>query len=275
MIEIKKYTTADTSLADKAFEIRRKVFVEEQKVPREEEFDVYETTSTHYLLFINGTPAATARWRFTDKGIKLERFAVLKEYRGRGYGSVLLKTVMIDVKPQQRPVYLHAQLTAINFYEKEGFVKYGPKFSECDIEHYCMKYAAGRKALNKVIGSVEEFHEAFKIANEYAPKALLSDADYLLRHRLMHEENEEYLDACKKGDLTEIADALGDKLYILCGTILKHGLQDKIEEVFNEIHRSNMSKLDENGQPLFREDGKVLKGTRYFKPDIKRVLSIE
>ena len=78
----------------------------------------------------------------------------------------------------------------------------------------------------------------------------------------MAEENEEYLEAAQKGDLVEVADALGDMLYILCGTILKHGLQDKIEEVFQEIQRSNMSKLDENGKPIYREDGKVLKSLR-------------
>jgi predicted HAD superfamily Cof-like phosphohydrolase len=94
----------------------------------------------------------------------------------------------------------------------------------------------------------------------------------MLRYNLLKEENEEYLEACKRGDLVEIADALGDLLYITYGTILKHGLQHKIEEVFDEIHRSNMSKLDENGQPIFREDGKVLKSNRYFKPDIKKIL---
>ena len=88
----------------------------------------------------------------------------------------------------------------------------------------------------------------------------------------MQEENDEYLDACKQGELVEVADALGDQLYILCGTILKHGLQHKIEEVFDEIQRSNMSKLDANGKPLFRDDGKILKGENYFKPNIKEIL---
>ncbi len=88
----------------------------------------------------------------------------------------------------------------------------------------------------------------------------------------MEEENTEYLEACKKGDIVEIADALGDQLYILCGTILKHGLQDKIEAVFEEIQWSNMSKLDKDGKPIFREDGKILKSDQYSKPNIKRVL---
>ena len=121
------------------------------------------------------------------------------------------------------------------------------------------------------IMSVHEFHESFLIGNGAEPK-LVEEKDYMLRYNLMKEENEEYLDACKKGDLTEIADALGDQLYILFGTILKHGLQHKIEAIFDEIHRSNMSKLDENGKPIFREDGKVLKSSLYFKPDIAKYL---
>jgi len=122
------------------------------------------------------------------------------------------------------------------------------------------------------INSVKEFHEVFKIGSREMPEGNISEAEYILRHRLMLEENEEYLEACKRGDLTEIADALGDKMYILFGTILKHGLQYKIEELFDEIHRSNMSKLDENGNPIFREDGKIMKSSSYFKPDIKSIL---
>lgn len=125
--------------------------------------------------------------------------------------------------------------------------------------------------MKKKLDSVAEFHEVFKIGN--ADKiTLLEEKDYTLRFNLIKEENEEYLEACKNNDIVEIADALGDQLYILCGTILKHGLQHKIEEVFDEIHRSNMSKLDENGQPIYREDGKVLKSNRYFRPDIKKIL---
>jgi len=93
-----------------------------------------------------------------------------------------------------------------------------------------------------------------------------------LRYNLMNEENSEYLEAAKNGDIVEVADALGDQLYILCGTILKHGLQHKIVEVFNEIQRSNMSKLDINGMPIYREDGKVLKSSLYFRPNIKEIL---
>lgn len=120
---------------------------------------------------------------------------------------------------------------------------------------------------------VREFHEAFKIGNEEKPIGKIDEKDYLLRYKLMREENEEYLEAAEKGDLVEIADACGDMLYILCGTMLKHGLQDKIEEIYREIQASNMSKLDANGQPIYREDGKVLKSDQYFKPDIKTILN--
>ena len=126
--------------------------------------------------------------------------------------------------------------------------------------------------IKETIKEVEDFHDAFGIENAYRPIANLSDADLALRHRLMAEENEEYLEAAKNGDIVEIADALGDQLYILCGTILKHGLQDKIVDVFKEIQRSNMSKLDKEGKPIYREDGKVMKSDLYFKPDIKSIL---
>jgi predicted HAD superfamily Cof-like phosphohydrolase len=121
---------------------------------------------------------------------------------------------------------------------------------------------------------VRDFHDRFNIRSNDSPVATVSIRECELRHRLMQEENDEYLEACHQGNLVEIADALGDKLYILCGTILKHGLQHKIEEVFNEIHRSNMSKLDENQQPIIREDGKILKSNLYFRPDIKSVLDL-
>ncbi len=127
--------------------------------------------------------------------------------------------------------------------------------------------------LQGTIAFVRDFHDAFGIANAHVPTGVISAKDMQLRHDLMREENEEYLAAAKNGDLVEVADALGDMLYILCGTILKHGLERKIEEVFREIQRSNMSKLDADGKPIYREDGKVLKSDRYFRPDIAAILS--
>jgi len=125
----------------------------------------------------------------------------------------------------------------------------------------------------EIIHHVREFHESFNIPNNDRPTLLQQREEFELRHRLMKEENDEYLEACERENLTEIADALGDQLYILCGTLLRHGLQHKIEEIFLEIQRSNMSKLDENGKPIFREDGKVMKSNLYFKPNIHAILN--
>ncbi|HLG34152.1 MAG TPA: nucleoside triphosphate pyrophosphohydrolase family protein [Bacteroidia bacterium] len=126
--------------------------------------------------------------------------------------------------------------------------------------------------LKHKIDSVQEFHEVFRIPLSENPTVQLKYDLIELRHRLMQEENDEYLEACRKGDIHLVADALGDQLYILFGTIITHGLQHKIEEVFDEIHRSNMSKLDDNRQPIYREDGKVMKSGNYFLPDIKSIL---
>lgn len=126
--------------------------------------------------------------------------------------------------------------------------------------------------LKETIEAVEQFHTAFGIENNYTPTTGLTESEILLRHKLMGEENDEYLEAAQNGNLVEIADALGDQLYILCGTILKHGLQDKIVEVFQEIQRSNMSKLDADGNAIYREDGKIMKSELYFRPDIHAIL---
>lgn len=128
--------------------------------------------------------------------------------------------------------------------------------------------------MRKQIDSVKEFHTAFKIGHSESPIADLGEFKNTLRYNLMKEENEEYLEAVQNNDLVEIADALGDMMYILCGTIIEHGLQHKIEAVFDEIQRSNMSKLGEDGKPIYREDGKVMKGPNYFKPDFSKILDI-
>jgi predicted HAD superfamily Cof-like phosphohydrolase len=126
--------------------------------------------------------------------------------------------------------------------------------------------------MKRKIEAVAEFHKAFGLGISEQPRADLGHGKNLLRYKLMREENEEYLDAASRGDLAEVADALGDMLYILCGTILEHGLQHKIDQVFEEIQRSNMSKLGADGKPIYREDGKVLKGPGYFSPDIQAIL---
>lgn len=126
--------------------------------------------------------------------------------------------------------------------------------------------------MQKQLDAVKEFHKAFGIGYSEIVKGDLGEGKNTLRYNLMKEENEEYLEAVQNDDKVEIADALGDMLYILCGTIIEHGLQHKIEEVFDEIQRSNMSKLGEDGNPIYREDGKVMKGPNYFKPDFSVIL---
>jgi predicted GNAT family N-acyltransferase len=129
-----------------AFAVREKVFVEEQKVPRLEEYDAYEDEAHHYLATYEGVPCGAARWRTTPKGVKLERFAVLKEFRGRGVGGKILEEVLADVQaahPDQT-IYLHAQVTALPFYQRYGFSARGAMFSECDIDHYLMVWVGER-----------------------------------------------------------------------------------------------------------------------------------
>lgn len=126
--------------------------------------------------------------------------------------------------------------------------------------------------MQKQIQAVHEFHSAFGLGINNEPTGDLGESKNRLRFDLMKEENEEYLEAVQNNDIVEIADALGDMLYILCGTIIEHGLQHKIEAVFDEIQRSNMSKLGEDGNPIYREDGKVLKDPNYFKPNFEEIL---
>ena len=126
--------------------------------------------------------------------------------------------------------------------------------------------------MQKQLDAVKLFHTTYGLGVSETMKADLGTQKNNLRFDLMKEENEEYLEAVQNNDMVEIADALGDMLYILCGTRLEHGLQHKIEAVFNEIQRSNMSKLGADGKPIYREDGKVMKGPNYFKPDFEAIL---
>ena len=126
--------------------------------------------------------------------------------------------------------------------------------------------------MQKQLDAVAAFHNAFGVGIANTPVGNISKEINELRHKLMAEENNEYLEAANTNDLVEVADALGDMLYILCGTILSHGMQHIIEEVFDEIQDSNMSKLGADGKPIYREDGKVMKGPNYRKPNLKQFL---
>ena len=128
-------------------------------------------------------------------------------------------------------------------------------------------------AFREVVTCVEVFHDRFGIPQAAGRAAHLGAEEAALRHRLMAEENDEYLEAALRGDMAEVADALGDQLYILCGTMLRHGLHEVMEEVFLEIQSSNLSKLGPDGRPLYREDGKVIKGPNYRRPDVAGVLA--
>ncbi|CAM3760209.1 GNAT family N-acetyltransferase [Mucilaginibacter galii] len=128
--------TEQTDL-DKVFAIRREVFVGEQNCPPELEWE-FEDESTHFLATVDGLPAGASRWRKTDKGYKLERFAVQKDFRGKGVGQALVQAVLADLPADANYVYLHAQIQAVSLYEKFNFEKTGPEFEEAGIRHYKM-----------------------------------------------------------------------------------------------------------------------------------------
>jgi predicted GNAT family N-acyltransferase len=133
--QVKKVT--DPVDLEKVFAIRREVFVGEQNCPPELEWE-HEEESNHFLATVNGEPAGASRWRKTDKGYKLERFAVLKKFRGNGVGQALVKAVLNDLPKDADYVYLHAQIQAVTLYERFGFEKTGPEFEEAGIRHYKM-----------------------------------------------------------------------------------------------------------------------------------------
>ena len=139
---IKAVNVADPEDLAKVYSIREQVFVVEQQVPRDAEYDQFEPTARHYLAELDGIPCGAARWRETEKGIKLERFAVLEPYRNKQVGAKLLQAVLDDIKNVQASpcIYLHAQLPAVNFYKRHGFKTEGDMFVECDIKHYKMIY---------------------------------------------------------------------------------------------------------------------------------------
>lgn len=141
MIKVRKVVN-EKELKD-ALKVREEVFVKEQGVSPEDEYDAYDENSTHFIAYDeDGTPCGTARWRQTDNGIKLERFAVLRQYRKNGIGSLLLKHVLYDIEEDpnvgQQKIYMHAQATAVEFYKKLGFELVSDEFTECGIKHFEM-----------------------------------------------------------------------------------------------------------------------------------------
>jgi len=153
-----------------AMQIRTAVFVEEQGVPASEEYDGYDNEATHFIAVHEREHAGTARWRFTEQGVKLERFAVLANHRRRGVGDALVDAVMSDIlrNPEcaKQKIYLHAQVQAIPFWEKEGFGVEGEEFIEADIPHFKMVLGSkGDKPVNKyaelAVGKVINFNAIY------------------------------------------------------------------------------------------------------------------
>ena len=135
--------------------------------------------------------------------------------------------------------------------------------------------------MQKQLNQLSKFQRAFNSTYNTSP-TLLNEEDYVLRFKLLQEENEEYLEACRNKDKVEILDALTDQLYIVLGSIVSHGMQHVIEKAFDEVQDSNMSKLDDEGLPIIngengvwdesRPKGKILKSKNFFEPNLKQFL---
>ncbi len=139
-VKIFIFNTKEKVLFEKAKAIRFAVFVEEQKVSKEEEFDGLDGISIQYLIFDNENAVCTGRRRITSEGHKLERFAVCKQYRGKQFGAKLLEAMLNDILPSRKKIYLNSQVSAEKFYAKFGFEKKGKIFKEAGIDHFKMVY---------------------------------------------------------------------------------------------------------------------------------------
>ncbi|GMH44295.1 hypothetical protein BSKO_12229 [Bryopsis sp. KO-2023] len=142
-VDVRVCKVDDPDLLKIAYRVRENVFVDEQGVDRDDEIDQFEDAAHHFVaLGGDGNGVGAARWRTTEKGVKLERFSVNRPFRGRGVGSKLVAAVLDDIRSTEgagQLLYLHSQLPAVEFYERHGFSKIGEKFSECDIWHYLME----------------------------------------------------------------------------------------------------------------------------------------
>ncbi len=139
-MKVVSFKHTDEKYFSLARNIRKIVFIEGMNVSESDEFE-FDEEATHYLLFNeNNEAVATSRWRETEEGIKLERFAVLKDYRAKGLGRVILKYMLEDVIKLDKHVYLYAQIEAVNFYQKNGFTARGDQFMEAGIKHVLMEY---------------------------------------------------------------------------------------------------------------------------------------
>lgn len=122
--------------------------------------------------------------------------------------------------------------------------------------------------MEKQILQLKEFQEAFSIQSPKRPK-MLPKKRAVLRHKLLQEEVDELKDA---KNLLDVSDAIIDSMYILLGTAYEYGLSDRLVLLFDEIHRSNMSKVGPDGKAVFREDGKILKPETYSEPKLQPII---
>jgi len=139
-INVIRFNSKNTELLNEAFKIRTTVFVEEQNVSKEIEYDGLDEEAIHYLVFADKKPIGTGRRRYTEEGIKLERFAVYKEYRGKNAGAKLMEYILNELLPTDQKIYMNAQSAVVRYYEKYGFKIVGDRFIEANIEHYKMLY---------------------------------------------------------------------------------------------------------------------------------------
>lgn len=137
MLEIRKVNTP--SEREQALAIRHEVFVIGQHCPPEEEYDGLDGECLHLLAVLDGQVVGTCRIRKTEKGIKLERFAVLEDARGNGVGKALVRECL-ELEKEAEYIYLHAQEHALEFYEALGFKMYGDRFWEAGIPHFAMNW---------------------------------------------------------------------------------------------------------------------------------------
>ncbi len=138
MVEIISFKGSDKENLALAHIVRTEVFVNEQHVDSVLELDQFDEVAQHYLLFIDHKAVGTARWRETEEGIRLERFAVIASERRNYYGQLILDHILADLLPMGKEIYLHAQIYVVDWYKDNGFETVGEHFLEAGVEHVKM-----------------------------------------------------------------------------------------------------------------------------------------
>lgn len=140
-IIVKHHKGTGSEIYNDAVRLRTRVFIEEQKIDKRIEIDENEDRAYYVVVYSEGKPVSTGRYRETEKGIKMERFATLPEYRGKGMGRIVVNEILKEILPLEKTIYLHSQESAVDFYLKNGFILIGDPFLEAGIRHYKMIYS--------------------------------------------------------------------------------------------------------------------------------------